>query len=165
MNYFFLFNMPIQFSIDKKKLEKKFYLLQKKYHPDRLNMSKQKNIKYFYVSSSIINKAYNILKDKFKRAKYLLKIYEKKKHLFNKNFFPNEEMLYKQFKLYKKVEKFKKKINNKKKLKKIEKETEKKIKIYFLKIDKAFKEKKIKFIKEILYKLLFRKKLLIQIKE
>ncbi|WII23678.1 hypothetical protein [Buchnera aphidicola] len=43
MNYFEYFNLPQKFQINKKKLLRKYYSLQKKYHPDmHINCSTKK---------------------------------------------------------------------------------------------------------------------------
>ncbi|NIH16833.1 MAG: hypothetical protein G8D24_02105 [Buchnera aphidicola (Periphyllus lyropictus)] len=43
MNYFSYFKLPKSFEINKKKLSRKYYSLQKKYHPDlHQNSSKKK---------------------------------------------------------------------------------------------------------------------------
>jgi len=73
-DFFDVFNIEKSFSIDKNHIEKEYFLLQNKYHPDRfVNASEEE--KFEAAQSSIfINKAYNTLKDDLKRSEYILKI-------------------------------------------------------------------------------------------
>lgn len=64
-NFFEIFNFKIDFEIDKEELEKKYLNLQKHFHPD---ISNSNDIE----QSLIINEAYKTLKDDFNRACYLL---------------------------------------------------------------------------------------------
>ena len=63
MNHFETFNLKPVFDIDQKSLLARYFELQKKYHPDQNNKSK---------NASNINEAYEILKDDISRAEYLL---------------------------------------------------------------------------------------------
>ncbi|KAF8818924.1 Fe-S protein assembly co-chaperone HscB [Rickettsia endosymbiont of Cardiosporidium cionae] len=72
-NYFQLFDLENLFDIDREKLNKKYKELQKQYHPDQIQKKPQQKIDTT-ITSSYINNAYNILKDNYLRAKYLLEI-------------------------------------------------------------------------------------------
>ncbi|WP_075432369.1 Fe-S protein assembly co-chaperone HscB [Buchnera aphidicola] len=162
MDYFSLFQIPQKFHINKNLLEKKFYSLQKKYHPD-IYKKKNHNKNDYPISSSKINKAYNILKDKFNRAKYLLKIYNGNK--IKKKKILTQDSLNKQFKLYEIIEKFKKKKEDIKNIDIFIKKIKNKIRYYFFKINQEFKLKKICEAQETLYNLFFKKKILLILKE
>ncbi|XRX42622.1 MAG: Fe-S protein assembly co-chaperone HscB [Buchnera aphidicola (Eriosoma harunire)] len=74
MNYFELFNLNQEFAINKNKLTKNFYFLQKKYHPDLFILDTINNQKKALKKSMIINQGYHILKNPQDRAKYLLQL-------------------------------------------------------------------------------------------
>ena len=62
-NFFDLFSLPINFSVDLDALEKKYFEFQKKFHPDKSDEIEQ---------SIAINEAYEILKNPLKRAAHIL---------------------------------------------------------------------------------------------
>lgn len=69
-NYFELLGIEKKYNIDLHSLDRQYFAMQLKYHPDRINSNseKQKNL-----SISIdVNKAYATLKDDLARAEYLL---------------------------------------------------------------------------------------------
>ncbi|WP_425363231.1 Fe-S protein assembly co-chaperone HscB [Candidatus Tisiphia endosymbiont of Hybos culiciformis] len=69
-NYFELLGIETKYDIDLPILDRQYFAMQLKYHPDRINSNseKQKNL-----SISIdVNKAYATLKDDLARAEYLL---------------------------------------------------------------------------------------------
>ncbi|WWP01528.1 MAG: Fe-S protein assembly co-chaperone HscB [Candidatus Dasytiphilus stammeri] len=71
MNYFKIFGLPINFKVDNKLLEARFYDLQRKLHPDRyLHQSEDK----FDVltKSALVNQAWKVLSNPLSRAEYLL---------------------------------------------------------------------------------------------
>ncbi|WP_341756723.1 MULTISPECIES: Fe-S protein assembly co-chaperone HscB [unclassified Candidatus Tisiphia] len=71
-NYFELLGIEKKYDIDLPILDRQYFAMQLKYHPDRINSNseKQKNL-----SLSIdINKAYATLKDDLARAEYLLSL-------------------------------------------------------------------------------------------
>ncbi|NIH41052.1 MAG: Fe-S protein assembly co-chaperone HscB [Buchnera aphidicola (Periphyllus aceris)] len=163
MNYFNYFQLPIKFNIKKKYLSKKYYSLQKKYHPDfYINCSKKKQ-KKILKKSIYINKSYETLKNPIKRIKYILKLKGYDLENTNNQNNLNQSFLKKQYKYFKKLEKInisKKKINKKNKFYKKIKNNYKK---YFNKIKeqiikkcwkKTFLEfQKIIFLKKIIKKL------------
>ncbi len=69
-NYFELLDLPISFMINPVQLDKQYFGLQVKYHPDRAMNQEQKQ--QFQDLSVQINEAYENLKDDFKRSKAVL---------------------------------------------------------------------------------------------
>ncbi|WP_343126545.1 Fe-S protein assembly co-chaperone HscB [Buchnera aphidicola] len=156
INYFKLFKISQNFYINKKLLKKNFYKLQIKYHPDKINKNFF-NILDKKINSQNINKGYQILKNDFKRAKYLLLLIAKKK-IIKKTV--NQKILIKQFELYEKIEHFKNLKNNFQKILIFILNLKKKIKKYFIKVNIEFEKKNILKIQNILHKLFFLKKIL-----
>ncbi|KAI8367534.1 HSCB C-terminal oligomerization domain-containing protein, partial [Radiomyces spectabilis] len=60
------------FDVDVKSLRRNFLKLQQTAHPDSFSQASQREHKYAEIQSSIINKAYNTLKNPLARAQYLL---------------------------------------------------------------------------------------------
>ncbi|QCI26983.1 Fe-S protein assembly co-chaperone HscB [Buchnera aphidicola (Thelaxes californica)] len=109
MNYFQMFNFPVIFNLNIQEIKKKFYQLQKKYHPDlSIYNKKEKNINKLLLLSSTVNKAYNILKNPITRAEYLISLYTKKEDTKLKQH-TQRKFLKLQFQLYEKFEYLKKK--------------------------------------------------------
>lgn len=142
MNYFNLFQISQKFNINKKKLLNKFYELQKIYHPDIYN-KKNINKNEQLIMSIKINQGFNVLKNKFTRAHYLLKL-KKKEYLFKKKKEINkQEILLKHFQLYEKIQEIKKKLNALTRIKKFIQKIKKKISLNFKKFNEKIKKKKI----------------------
>lgn len=74
MNYFELFDLPISLTIDKANLAKKYFELQKRYHPDFFTQSDEGEKELALEKSANINKALKILKDKDSILKYVLQL-------------------------------------------------------------------------------------------
>jgi len=74
-DYFDIFNIEKKFSIDLKFIEKEYFSLQNKYHPDRFVNSDEDEKLEAAQLSIYINKAYNTLKNDLKRSEYLLKLH------------------------------------------------------------------------------------------
>ncbi len=73
LNYFELFGLLPQYSIDKKALQDKMRQLQQQYHPD--NAVSDDNLNALAIKlSSYVNQAYNSLLDPLERAIYLLRL-------------------------------------------------------------------------------------------
>jgi len=73
-NYFALFSLPIAFDIDLPELNSRFRELQKAAHPDKYaNAIDQERLKSVQ-RASLINNAYNTLKDPVNRARHMLEI-------------------------------------------------------------------------------------------
>lgn len=74
VNLFELFGLKQTFDIDTRLLDKRFIELQKSLHPDNyISSDDDELVKYSTIYSSYVNEGYNILKNDFERAKYLLK--------------------------------------------------------------------------------------------
>ena len=74
MNYFELFDIPVSLTIDKTKLAKKYFELQKKYHPDFFTQNSEAEQDEALEKSSAINKALKIFQDKDSIIKYVLQL-------------------------------------------------------------------------------------------
>ncbi|MDA9913903.1 MAG: Fe-S protein assembly co-chaperone HscB [Methylophilaceae bacterium] len=72
MEFFDIYEIEPSFSISENELKKKYLVLQKKFHPDRFAHSSIEEQKTALINSSLINDAYQVLKDDIRRAKYLL---------------------------------------------------------------------------------------------
>ncbi|QCI19108.1 Fe-S protein assembly co-chaperone HscB [Buchnera aphidicola] len=112
MDYFTLFKLPKQFNINKDLLNKNFYKLQLKFHPDLFindSVSKKKQV----LEKSIeINNGYKILEDSLSRSIYLLSLNGIKINQENL-LSENQCFLKKYFFLYEEMEILKKKNNSK----------------------------------------------------
>ncbi|WP_082252453.1 Fe-S protein assembly co-chaperone HscB [Buchnera aphidicola] len=159
INYFNLFKIPQEFCINKKLLKKNFYTLQIKYHPDKIK-KKILHINKKKIFSYNINQGYQILKNDFKRAIYLLKILTIKIKNFKKLIIVDQKILKKQFKLYEKIEQLKNINHNLNQILIFKQIIELKIKKNFSNIAFEFHNKNFFQVQKILYKLLFLKKIL-----
>lgn len=74
-NYFTIFNLNQGYKIDHKALNRNYKELQKLVHPDKYLLNDQEILDEAQKCSSIISNAYNILKDDFERANYLVVVY------------------------------------------------------------------------------------------
>ena len=72
LNYFILFDIEANYSLDIAKLKKKYLKLAAEFHPDRAESEKEKII--FLEKSMHLNEAYMSLIDEYKRAQHLLMI-------------------------------------------------------------------------------------------
>lgn len=74
MNYFELFDIPVQLKVDKTGLHQKFIALSRKYHPDYfINEGEQKMAEVMEVSASL-NKAYKTFQEPDVTIKYVLQL-------------------------------------------------------------------------------------------
>ena len=71
-NYFELFGMPIGFRVDGAELASRYRELQKVVHPDRYAASGEQSQRMSLQSATMVNEAYEILRDPLRRAQYLL---------------------------------------------------------------------------------------------
>jgi molecular chaperone HscB len=72
--YFEFFSLPPKLAIDTAALEKTFYALSRKLHPDRFAGKSAAEQEAALRESSLLNDAYRILKDPIARTEYLLKL-------------------------------------------------------------------------------------------
>lgn len=74
LNYFEVFSLPLRLQIDTVALEKQFYTLSRKLHPDRFASRPMAEQEAALAQSSQLNDAYRALKDPVLRTQYLLKL-------------------------------------------------------------------------------------------
>jgi molecular chaperone HscB len=74
MNYFEFFNLPRKLTLDVAALEKQFYRMSRKLHPDRFAARPVAEQEAALAQSSLLNDAYRTLKDPISRTQYLLKL-------------------------------------------------------------------------------------------
>lgn len=74
MDYFEFFSMPRKLELDASELEKAFYALSRKLHPDRFAGKSAAEQAAALAESSLLNDAYRTLKDSIARTEYLLKL-------------------------------------------------------------------------------------------
>jgi molecular chaperone HscB len=72
MNYFEFFSLPRKLKLDVPALEKHFYVLSRKLHPDRFAAKPVAEQEAALAQSSLLNDAYRTLKDPIARTQYLL---------------------------------------------------------------------------------------------
>jgi molecular chaperone HscB len=72
-NYFEVFDLPSKLQVDVASLEKQFYTLSRKLHPDRFASKPVAEQEAALAKSSQLNDAYRTLKDPILRTQYLLK--------------------------------------------------------------------------------------------
>ena len=74
MNYFEFFNLPRKLTLDVVALEKQFYMMSRRLHPDRFASRPVEEQEAALAQSSLLNDAYRTLKDPIHRTQYLLKL-------------------------------------------------------------------------------------------
>jgi molecular chaperone HscB len=74
MTHFELFNLPITLNVDTSGLSKKYFELQRKYHPDRFVQATEAEQEEALQVSAQINKAFKTLKDPDETIKYVLQL-------------------------------------------------------------------------------------------
>ena len=74
MNYFELFEIPVSFKVDKASLARKYFELQKKYHPDFFLQGTEFEQAEALERSSQVNRALNIFKSEQDTIKYVLQL-------------------------------------------------------------------------------------------
>jgi molecular chaperone HscB len=72
-NYYDFFEIPHHLSIDLKDLERRFYALSRKWHPDRFARAAAQEREEAVDASAVLNDGYRVLRDPIQRAAYLLK--------------------------------------------------------------------------------------------
>ncbi len=74
-NYFELFELPVGFALDAKRLAEGYRTLQTATHPDRFAVAADHEKRWSLQASTQVNEAYRTLKDPLARAKYLLALH------------------------------------------------------------------------------------------
>lgn len=74
VDYFAFFGLPRKLNLDVATLEKDFYELSRKLHPDLNARSESKEQEWSLQQSSLLNDAYRTLKDPVRRTQYLLRL-------------------------------------------------------------------------------------------
>jgi molecular chaperone HscB len=74
VDYFAFFGLPPKLNLDVTALEKEFYALSRKLHPDLSARSSAQEQEWSLEQSSLLNDAYRTLRDPIKRTQYLLKL-------------------------------------------------------------------------------------------
>lgn len=74
MNYFEFFDLPRKLTLDVVALEKQFYAMSRRLHPDRFASKPVAEQEAALAQSSLLNDAYRTLKDPILRTQYLLKL-------------------------------------------------------------------------------------------
>src|SRR5437660_9817723 len=74
VDYFSFFGLPRKLNLDVAALEKDFYELSRKLHPDLNAHAGSQEREWSLQQSSLLNDAYRTLKDLIKRTQYLLKL-------------------------------------------------------------------------------------------
>jgi molecular chaperone HscB len=74
MNYFELFDLPVSLVVDKQGLSKKYFELQKKYHPDFYTQEGEEDQADALERSSMINRALKVLQQPDQTIKYVLQL-------------------------------------------------------------------------------------------
>src|SRR5712691_11374550 len=72
VDYFAFFGMPRKLNLDAARLEREFYELSRKLHPDLNARADKREQEWSLEQSSLLNDAYRTLKDPIKRTQYLL---------------------------------------------------------------------------------------------
>ena len=76
MNYFELFEIPVQFHPDPLMVKKKFYELSRRYHPDFFSQAGDQQQAEALETSSMVNRAYKTLLDEDATIRYILKLHK-----------------------------------------------------------------------------------------
>nr|WP_236657577.1 Fe-S protein assembly co-chaperone HscB [Acidisarcina polymorpha] len=74
MDYFQVFTLPRKLRLDVASLEREFYRLSRRLHPDVYSRASQQEQEWSLENSSLVNDAYRTLKDPIRRTEYLLKL-------------------------------------------------------------------------------------------
>jgi molecular chaperone HscB len=74
VDYFTFFGLPRKLNLDLAHLEREFYDLSRKLHPDLCARADQQEQEWSLQQSSLLNDAYRTLKDPIKRTEYLLRL-------------------------------------------------------------------------------------------
>ncbi len=73
-DYFTVFHLPRRLELDTAALEREFYKLSRRYHPDRFAQASADEQQQALEQTSLLNDAYRTLKDPVARTEYLLRL-------------------------------------------------------------------------------------------
>ena len=73
-NYFELFNLPVQFAIDRNSLDNAYREIQNLVHPDRFVTATEAEKRTAMQWATMANDAYQILRDPLRRSIYLCEL-------------------------------------------------------------------------------------------
>ncbi len=76
-NYYELFGLPVSYSVDASELAESYRNLQRVVHPDRFASASEQERRLSMQGATLINEAFQTLKDPMLRAKYLLSLHGK----------------------------------------------------------------------------------------
>ena len=71
-DYFTLFELPVDYRVDRQKLSERYRLLQQQYHPDRFASAPEQERRISLQMASRVNEGNRVLRDPIERARYLL---------------------------------------------------------------------------------------------
>src|SRR3979411_1122588 len=74
VDYFAFFGFPRKLNLDTAALEKEYYALSRRLHPDVFGQAEDQERTWSLEQSSMLNDAYRTLKDPIKRTEYLLRL-------------------------------------------------------------------------------------------
>lgn len=74
MNYFELFDIPVQLKVDKSALSPRYFLLSKKYHPDYFATGSEEEQATALEKSALLNKAWKTFQNPDETLKYVLQL-------------------------------------------------------------------------------------------
>jgi len=74
VDYFSFFGLPRKLNVEVSALEREFYQLSRKLHPDLYSGADKREQEWSLEQSSLLNDAYRTLKDPIKRTEYLLRL-------------------------------------------------------------------------------------------
>jgi len=72
MNYFELFDIPVQLKVDRSSLSPRYFLLSKKYHPDYFVKGSEEEQAMALEKSALLNKAWKTFQNPDETLKYVL---------------------------------------------------------------------------------------------
>jgi molecular chaperone HscB len=73
-NYFEIFEVPVSYNVDLEQVQHRYRELQKAVHPDKFANASSQERRLSMQHTSLINQAFNALKDPVERAVYLLQL-------------------------------------------------------------------------------------------
>jgi len=73
-NYFSLFSIPVNYTVDKAELTSRYLALQKAIHPDKFSQGAEQERLFSVQQTAKLNEAYNTLINPLLRARYLLQL-------------------------------------------------------------------------------------------